>query len=322
MKAIRVHQIGGPGVLTFEDVTDPVPAADDVLVENRAIGVNFIDTYFRSGLYPAPLPFIPGNEGAGVVVAVGSAVASFKPGDRVLYSTTIGSYAERRTIKATQLVKLPRAMPFEIGAAMMLKGLTAEYLLHRTFMVKPGHTVLVQAAAGGTGQILSRWAKHLGATVIGTVGSEDKAVIARACGCDHVINYRTTSFSAAVKDITNGALCDVVYDGVGKTTFPEVLDCLKPFGMFVSFGSASGPIDAMNIGILGQKGSLYAARPILFTHIANPATLQAMAKNLFKAYRTGAIVIAPPTRFALKDAAEAHRALEGRETTGSIILVP
>jgi NADPH:quinone reductase len=219
-------------------------------------------------------------------------------------------------------VKLPKDVSFETAAAMMLKGLTAEYLLHRTYAVKKGDVILVQAAAGGTGQILVRWGKHLGATVIATVGSEDKAKIAKACGADHVINYSDRDFVADVKTLTQGALCHVAYDGVGKATFPAVLDTLRPFGLLASFGSASGPIDGFSMNLLGPKGSLYVTRPTLFTHTANPATLKAMAKNLFKAYANGAIKIAEPTIYKLKDAEKAHRMLEGRKTTGSTVFVP
>jgi NADPH:quinone reductase len=322
MKAVRVHKTGGPEVLTYEDVTDPAPAEGEVIIEQAAIGLNFIDTYFRSGLYPMPSPFILGNEGAGVITAIGEGVGGFRKGDRVAYAGAIGAYAERRAIKATGIVKLPKDISFETAAAMMLKGLTAEYLLHRTCKVKKGDIILVQAAAGGTGQLLTRWGKHLGATVIATVGTADKAKIAKACGADHVINYREADFVAEVKAFTKGALCHVAYDGVGKSTFPAVLDTLRPFGLLASFGSASGPIDGFSMNLLGPKGSLYVTRPTLFTHTSNPQTLKAMAKNLFRAYTEGAIKLAKPTIYKLKDAERAHRALEARETTGSTVFIP
>ncbi len=281
-KAIRIHAHGGPEVLSYEDVPTPQPKAGEVLVRQRAIGVNFIDVYFRTGLYAAPsMPFTPGNEGAGEVVAVGEGVSEFKPGDRVAYAMRIGSYAEERVIDAGALVKIPDGIAFETAAAMMLKGLTAQYLLRRTFPVKAGQTILIHAAAGGVGLIVSQWAKHLGCTVIGTVGSQDKAELAREAGCDHVILYRDEDFAARVKEITGGALCDVVYDGVGKATFPASLDCISPLGTFVSFGSASGPVDAFNIGILAQKGSLFATRPTLATYTMKREWLLEMAADLF-----------------------------------------
>ena len=323
VKAVRVHEHGGPEVLRYEDIELPPPGAGEVRMRHTAIGLNFIDTYFRSGLYPAPgMPFVLGNEGAGEVLAVGPGVADFKVGDRVAYTTAHGAYAEERNIAASQLIHVPEGVTDEQAAGMMLKGLTAEYLLHRTFVVKPGHVVLVHAAAGATGLILTQWAKRLGATVIGTAGSEEKAETARRAGCDHVILYRTEDFPARVKEITGGALCDVVYDGVGKTTFAGSLDCLKPFGMMASFGSASGPVDAFNLAVLAQKGSLYVTRPTLFTHIRERATLVEMADRLMKAVGSGAITIPVSARFPLAKAADAHRALEGRETSGSTILLP
>ena len=323
VKAVRVHEHGGPEVLRYEDIELPPPGAGEVRMRHTAIGLNFIDTYFRSGLYPAPsMPFALGNEGAGTVLSVGPDVSDFKPGDRVAYTTAHGAYAEERNIAASQLIHVPDGVTDEQAAGMMLKGLTAEYLLHRTFVVKPGHVVLVHAAAGATGLILTQWAKRLGATVIGTAGSEEKAETARRAGCDHVILYRTEDFPARVKEITGGALCDVVYDGVGKTTFAGSLDCLKPFGMMASFGSASGLVDAFNLAVLAQKGSLYVTRPTLFTHIRERATLVEMADRLMKAVGSGAITIPVSARFPLAKAADAHRALEGRETSGSTILLP
>lgn len=323
VQVIRIHQHGGPEVLTLEDAPLAAPQPGEVQIEQKAIGLNFIDTYFRTGLYPAPsMPFTPGNEGAGVVIAVGEGVTGFKPGDRVAYVGTLGAYASARNIAATSLVQMPDAVSFDAAAAMMLKGLTAEYLLFRTYKVQKGDTILVHAAAGGTGLILCQWAKKLGATVIGTVGSAEKGKLAMAHGCDHIINYTTEDFAARVKDITKGALCAVVYDGVGKTTFPASLDCLKPFGVFVSFGSASGPVEAFNIGVLASKGSLYATRPTLFTHIGHRPTYEAMAERLFSAVADGTLSIPARNTFPLAKAADAHRALEGRATTGSTILVP
>jgi NADPH2:quinone reductase len=322
-KAIRIHNYGGPEVMAYEDVPTPQPKAGEVLIRQTAIGLNFIDVYHRTGLYPAAsMPFTPGSEGAGEVLAVGEGVAEFKPGDRVAYGMTVGAYAEERVIPAKVLVKVPDGIDDDTAAAMMLKGLTAQYLLRRTFRVEPGQTILIHAAAGGVGLIVSQWAKHLGCTVIGTVGSEDKAALARQNGCDHVILYRQEDFVARVKEITKGEGCEVVYDGVGKATFPASLDCLKPFGCFVSFGSASGPIEAFNIGILAQKGSLYATRPTLGTHVAKRETLLAMADELFSVVKAGHVKIPVHSRVGLAQAADAHRALESRETTGATVLKP
>lgn len=323
VRVVRVASYGGPEVLKVEDVALAAPGAGEVQVEHKAIGLNYIDTYFRSGAYQAPsLPFTPGNEGAGVVKAVGAGVSGFKPGDRVAYVGTLGAYAEARNIAAGSLVKLPAKVSFETAAAMMLKGLTAEYLLFRSFKVKPGHTILIHAAAGGTGTLLVQWARAIGATVIGTVGSPEKAKLAKGYGAHHVINYNAEDFAARVKEITKGALCDVVYDGVGKATFPASLDCLKPFGTFVSFGSASGAIEAFDIGLLAKKGSLYATRPTLFTHIGNAETYAAMAKRLFSAVGKGVVKVPIDQRFPLAKVQDAHVALEGRKTTGSTVLQP
>lgn len=322
VKAIRIHKTGGPEVLQVEDITLPEPGQGEVLVQNRAIGLNFIDTYFRTGLYPTQLPFVPGNEGAGEVVSVGPGVTEFKPGDRVAYVATLGSYAEQRIVPVNSVVALPEAVSFEAAASMMLKGLTAEYLLHRTYQVKAGDTILVHAAAGGTGLILCQWGKALGATVIGTVGSQEKAELAKANGADHAILYREEDFVARVKEITGGKLCAVVYDGVGKDTFVKSLDCLRPFGLLAGFGNASGAVEPFNLGLLAQKGSLYVTRPTLFTHIGNRETMVAMAKNLFDTIASGKVVVPVNAKFALTDAAEAHRALESRGTTGSTVLLP
>lgn len=323
VKAIRIHKTGGPEVLQLEDITLPPPGPGELLVRNRAIGLNFIDTYFRTGLYPAPhLPFVPGNEAAGEVVSVGAGVTEFKPGDRVAYVATLGSYAEERIVAVNSTVALPEAVSFEAAASMMLKGMTAEYLLHRTYKVKPGDTILVHAAAGGTGLILCQWGKALGATVIGTVGSKEKGELAKAHGADHVILYREEDFVAQVKEITGGKLCAVVYDGVGKDTFLPSLDCLQPFGVVASFGNASGAVEPFNLGLLAAKGSLYVTRPTLFTHIAKRETMVEMAANLFGAVASGKVVVPVNASFALADAANAHRALEGRGTTGSTVLIP
>ncbi|MGO4129684.1 quinone oxidoreductase [Inquilinus sp. YAF38] len=321
MRAIRVHRHGGPEVLTYEEVGIGLPGPGEVLVRNRAIGLNFVDTYFRSGTYAPPrLPFIPGNEGAGEVVAVGEGVAGFAPGDRVAYVETLGAYAEQRIVPGHFLVHLPDAIDFETGAAMMLKGLTAQYLLRRTFKVGPGHTVLMHAAAGGVGLILTQWAKHLGATVIGTVGSPEKAALARANGCDHVLDYR--DFAVRVREITGGQGCDVVYDGVGRATFEASLDSLRPFGTFVSFGSASGAIPPFDITLLMQKGSLFATWQLLFEHLRKREDVLAMSQDLFDVVASGAVTVPVHARLPLAEAAEAHRRLEARETTGATVLLP
>jgi NADPH:quinone reductase len=322
--AVRVHKHGGPEVLTYEDVPVKDPGPGEVRVKNTAIGLNYVDTYFRTGLYPAPggFPFVLGSEGAGVVTAVGQGVTEFKPGDRVAYQAGLGSYAAERVIAADRLVKVPDGIDDKTAAAMLLKGMTAAYLLQRTFVVKPGHTVLAHAAAGGTGLIIIQWARHLGATVIGTVGSKEKAEIAKSHGCHHVINYATENFVERVGEITKGAKCEVVYDGVGKATFPASLDCLKPFGMLVSFGSASGAIEAFNLGILAQKGSLYVTRPTLNTHGAKRESLVELANQLFDVVKSGAVKIEVNQTYALKDAEKAHRDLESRRTTGSTVLIP
>ncbi len=321
-KMIRVHTVGGPEALVYEDVELAPPGPNEVRIKQKAVGLNFIDVYHRTGLYPQPMPFTPGSEGAGDVVAVGSAVTEFKPGDRVAYGTAIGAYAEERNIPAANLVHLPEAISYETAAAMMLKGLTAQYLLRQTYVVKPGDTILFHAAAGGVGLIAGQWAKHLGATVIGTVGGTDKIKLAKDNGYDHVIDYKNEDFVARVKEITGGKLCPVVYDGVGKTTFPASLDCIRPRGLFVSFGNASGPVDAFNLGLLAQKGSLFATRPTLFGYAGQRDALIAMAKDLFDVVASGAVKIPVHHRYALKDVAEAHKALEARKTTGASVLLP
>jgi NADPH:quinone reductase len=321
--AVRVHKTGGPEVLTYEDVEVPAPGAGQIRIKQHASGVNFIDTYFRSGLYPAPsMPFVSGNEGAGEVVTLGSGVADFKVGDRVGYVAPLGAYSEERVLQADRAVKIPDAISYEEAAGMMLKGMTAEYLVQRTFKVQKGHNVLIHAAAGGVGLILGQWANHVGANVIGTVGSKEKAELAKANGYHHTILYRDEDFVERVKDITKGAMCEVVYDGVGNDTFPKSLDCLKPLGMFVSFGSASGPIKAFDINLLQFKGSLFATRPTLNTYNAKREALLKSAADLFQVVSSGKVKIPVNQKYPLKDAQKAHRDLEGRKTTGSIILVP
>jgi NADPH2:quinone reductase len=323
MKAIRVHRHGGPEVLAYEDIDIGQPGPGEIRIRNRAIGLNFVDIYFRSGAYAPPaLPFTPGNEGAGEVVSVGPGVEGFAPGDRVAYVETLGSYAEERIVPAHFLVPLPDAIDFETGAAMMLKGLTAQYLLRRTVRVEAGHTVLVHAAAGGVGLILTQWAKHLGATVIGTVGSPEKAALARRNGCDHVIEYGREDFVARVREITGGRGCDVVYDGVGKVTFPGSLDCLRRFGTVVSFGAASGPVEPFDIGVLMRKGSIFATSQLLFDHLARREDVLAMSADLFRVVADGAVTVPVHARLPLAEAAEAHRRLEARLTTGATVLLP
>jgi len=322
--AVRVHKVGGPEVLTYEDIPVAQPGPGQVKVRNHACGVNFIDTYFRMGMYPSPvgLPFVSGNEGAGEVIAVGPGVTEVKIGDRVGYVSGLGAYAAERLLPADRAVKLPDNISYEQAAAMMLKGLTVQYLVRQTYKVQKGDNVLIQAAAGGIGLIACQWANHLGANVIGTVGSKEKGELARKHGAHHTILYRSEDFPAKVKEITGGKMCAVVYDGVGKETFPASLDCLKPLGMFVSFGSASGQIEAFNINILQTKGSLFATRPTLNTYAAKREDLLKMASELFEVVGSGAVKIPVNQKYPLKDAQKAHRDLEGRATTGSTILLP
>ena len=322
--AVRVHKHGGPEALTFEDIEIGAPGQGQIKVKQHACGINFIDTYFRMGMYPSPvgMPFVAGNEGAGEVIAVGPGVSDLKIGDRVAYVVALGGYAAERLMPADRAVKLPEKISYEQAAGMMLKGMTAQYLLNRTFKVGKGTTVLMHAAAGGVGLILCQWANHLGATVIGTVGSKEKAELAKANGCHHTILYRDEDFVARVKDITGGKLCDVVYDGIGKTTFPGSLDCIRPLGMFVSFGSSSGQIEAFNINILQAKGSLFATRPTLNNYVARREDLVATANDLFEVVMSGKVKIPINQKYPLKDAQQAHRDLESRGTTGSSILIP
>jgi NADPH2:quinone reductase len=320
--AVRFHKTGGPEVLTYEQVEVGEPGPGQIKLKQRAIGINFIDVYFRIGLYPAPqLPFVAGNEGAGDVIAVGAGVTDIKVGDRVAY-VNAGSYAEERLLPADRAVKLPDGISYEQAAGMMLKGMTAEYLVRRTYKLQKGSTCLVHAAAGGVGLILCQWANHIGATVIGTAGSKEKAELAKKHGAHHTILYREEDFAARVKEITGGKLCDVVYDGVGKDVFPASLDCIRPLGMFVNFGNASGPVPPFPMLTLTQKGSLYATRPTLNTHTAKREDLLSVANSLFDVVKSGAVKIPVNHTYKLKDAAQAHTALEARQTTGSMILVP
>ena len=322
--AVRVHKHGGPEVLTYEDVDIPAPGQGQIKIKQHASGINFIDCYFRMGMYPSPvgMPFIAGNESAGEVSAVGPGVTDLKVGDRVAFVGPLGGYAAERNVPADRAVKLPDNISYEQAAGMMLKGLTVQYLLNRTYKVGKGTVCQIHAAAGGVGLIACQWANHLGATVIGTVGSKDKAEMAKKNGAHHTILYRDEDFVAKVKEITSGKLCDVVYDGIGKDTFPGSLDCLHPLGYFVSFGSASGQIDAFNINILQAKGSLFATRPTLNHYAAKREDLQSMAKDLFQVVGSGGVKIPVNQTYKLKDAKKAHEDLENRGTTGASILVP
>jgi len=323
INAIRVHQTGGPGVLQYEQIEIGEPGAGEAKVRHEAIGLNFIDVYFRTGLYKAAqMPFTPGNEGAGIVVAVGSGVENLKVGDRVAYAATPGSYAEERILPADRLVKVPDSIELKTAAAMMLKGMTAQYLLRQTFVVKPGHTILFHAAAGGVGLIAGQWAKHLGATVIGTAGSEEKIALAKAHGYDHVINYRTENFVERVKELTGGEGVNVVYDSVGRDTYMGSLDVLKPLGMFACFGQSSGVIPPFDLNLLAQKGSLFATRPTLFNYVAKRAELEKTANELFDVVASGAVKIEINQTYALKAVRKAHEDLEARKTTGASILLP
>ena len=323
-KAIRVYEYGGPEVMKFEDLPLAEPGPGQIRVKQAAIGVNFIDIYFRTGAYKSPhLPYTPGKEGAGTVSAVGEGVTPFKRGDRVAYgSVPDGCYAEEAVIPAAAAVPIPDGVDEKTAAAMMLKGLTVEYLLHRTYAVKPGDTILWHAAAGGVGLIACQWAKHLGATVIGTAGSPEKAELAKQNGCDHVILYREEDVAKRVREITGGKGVPVVYDGVGQATLMGSLDSLAPLGLLASFGSASGPIKALDLGLLAAKGSLYVTRPTLFTYASRPEILAEMAKNLFSVVQSGAVRIPVNRTYKLSEAQQVHRDLAGRETTGSTVMVP
>ncbi len=319
--AIRVHEYGGPEVMRWDEVEVPAPGPGQAKIRHHFAGLNFIDVYHRTGLYPQPsLPFVLGAEGAGEVIETGADVDWLKPGDRVAYASVIGAYAEERLIPAERLVKLPDGIETKMAAAMMLQGMTVQYLIRRTYEVGPGTVVLFHAAAGGVGLIASQWASHLGAEIIGTVGSEEKGELAKANGCTHVINYKTENFVERVKEITGGQGVDVVYDSIGKDTFPASLDCLKPRGYWVTFGNASGPVPPFEIGILAAKGSLFATRPTLNSYIATRDELIATAEDLFDVVQKGHVNITVNQTYALKAAADAHRDLEARKTTGSTVL--
>ncbi|MCZ4304237.1 quinone oxidoreductase [Zoogloeaceae bacterium G21618-S1] len=321
--AIRFHETGGPEVLRWEAVDVPPPAAGEVTLRQHAVGLNFIDTYHRSGLYPVPLPSGIGLEGAGEVVAVGAGVVELRIGDRVAYAGgPIGAYAQRRNMPADRLVKLPDTISYDQAAAMMLQGMTAQYLLRQTYRVQPGDTILIHAAAGGVGLIACQWAKVLGATVIGTVGSDEKAALAKAHGCDHTILYNRENFADRVREITGGKGVPVVYDSIGKDTFMDSLSCLRPRGMMVTYGNATGPVAPFDLGLLAKMGSLFVTRPTLFGYAAERADLVAMAGELFDIVGSGKVKIEVRQRYALADAAQAHRDLEARKTTGSTVLDP
>ncbi|MEX2164895.1 MAG: quinone oxidoreductase [Sulfuricaulis sp.] len=322
-KAIRVHHVGGPEVLRWEDVDPGKPAKDEVLLRHTAIGLNFIDVYHRTGIYPVErLPFTPGLEGAGVIEAVGDGVSDLKVGDRVAYAGAIGSYAERRLAPAAKLVRIPDGIDDQTAAAMMLKGMTVQYLLTGCYPVKRGDTILFHAAAGGVGTIACQWAKHLGATVIGTVGSEQKAKLARDHGCDYPVITTKEDFVQRVREITKGAGVAAVYDSVGKDTFMRSLDCLRPLGMMVSFGQSSGLVPPFDIGILSKKGSLFLTRPTLMTYTAKREDLLSRSRQLFDVVKNGVVKIEINQTFPLKEAVKAHEALEARRTTGSTVLLP
>ena len=322
--AIVVREKGGPEVLRHETIEVPAPARGEALVRHSAIGLNYIDVYYRAGWYTPPgYPFVPGMEGAGIVEAVGPDVVELAAGDRVAYaSRPLGAYAAARCIPADRLVKLPDDVDDRTAAAIMLKGLTVQYLFRQTYRLKGDETIVFHAAAGGVGLLACQWARALGVKMIGTVGSDDKAKLAREHGCTHTIVYTRENFVDRVKEITGGKGVAVVYDGVGKDTFPASLDCLQPRGMFVSYGNASGPVAAFNLGMLAQKGSLYATRPTLVNYATDRESLNAMASELFGMVRSGKIKADVRQTFALKDAAEAHRALQSRQTTGSTLLLP
>jgi NADPH:quinone reductase len=320
--AIRIEQHGGPEVMKWEEIEVGDPGPGQVRVRNTAIGLNYIDTYHRSGLYPMPMPLIIGSEGAGVVEAVGPKVKELKAGDRVAYAGPIGAYAEVLLRPADRLVKIPNGIDDQDAAAMMLKGMTAWYLCRRTYRVKEGDTVVIHAAAGGVGQILSQWVKQLGGTVIGTVGSEEKVALAKKAGCKHVIVSTKEKVAERVKEITKGKGVPVVYDGVGKDTFVDSLDCLAPLGLMASFGNASGAVPPVNIGILAQKGSLFLTRPTLGNYTATREDLDTAARELFAVVKKGAVKVKINQTYPLREAAQAHVDLQSRKTTGQTVLLP
>ena len=322
-RAIRIHTPGGPEAMKWEEVAVGDPGQGEARVRHTAVGVNYIDTYHRSGLYKVPLPSGLGSEGAGVVEAVGAGVDGVKPGDRVAYcGGPLGSYSEARVMPADRLVKLPDGISDRVAATLMLKGLTTQYLFRQIYKLKAGDTILFHAAAGGVGLIACQWARALGVTMIGTVGSDEKAELAKANGCMHTIVYTRENFVERVKALTGGKGVPVVYDGIGKDTFPASLDCLVPRGLFVSYGNASGPVPPFDILLLSQKGSLMVTRPTLFTFANNRENIAAMSGEMFDLVKSGKIVSEPRQTVPLKDAADAHRALESRKTTGATILVP
>jgi len=322
-KAIQCFSNGGPEVMEYVDVQVGEPGAGEARVRHHAIGLNYIDVYFRTGLYPQPMPAGLGMEGAGVIEAVGPDVKHVKPGDRVAYAChPPGAYADVRVMPAGSLVKLPDSISFETAAAMMLQGLTVQYLFHRTFALKGGETILFHAAAGGVGLIACQWARALGVTMIGTVGSDEKAELAKSHGCTHIINYNTENFVERVKELTSGKGVPVVYDSIGKDTFLGSLDCLAPLGMMVSYGSASGPVPPFSLNELASRGSLFITRPTLFSYAAQRDDLEAMAADVFRMVESGKVKIEINQRYALKDVQQAHRDLESRKTTGSTILLP
>jgi NADPH:quinone reductase len=321
-KAIRIHAYGGPEVMHWEDVPTPEPGPGEALIRHAAVGLNYIDVYFRTGLYKTTLPTVLGMEGAGTIIAVGDGVATFKPGNRVAYAGgPLGAYATERVIATDRLVKLPDLIDFTTAAAMMLQGMTAQYLLHRTHEVKAGETIVVHAAAGGVGLIMCQWAKHLGATVIGVVSTQQKAELARQNGAAHVV-VGYADLPAEVKRITGGAMVPVVYDSIGKDTFMVSLDCLAPLGLMVSFGNASGPVPPVDLGLLNARGSLFLTRPSLGTYTATRADLERVANDLFDVVQKGAVKIRVNQTLPLREAAAAHTALESRKTTGSTVLLP
>jgi NADPH2:quinone reductase len=321
-RAFVVREHGGPEQLQLEDLEVAAPGPGQLKIRNRAIGLNFVDVYQRTGLYPTPLPYVAGNEGAGEVIAVGPDVQGFKPGDRIAYQGPVGAYADERLLPAERAVHLPDSIPYETAAAALLKGATAFYLLHWTHELKAGESTLIHAAAGGTGQILVQWAKAIGATVVATAGSEEKCDLVRELGADLVVNYKTDDFVARTKEFTQGRGVDVVYDGVGKATFEPSLDCLRVRGLMVSFGNASGPVSMPRLGILADKGSLYVTRPTGAGYFRQPEDLRTAADALFNMIELGKIKIAVAQQRPLAEAADAHRALEARETTGSTVLIP
>ena len=321
--AIQIHETGGPEVMRYEEAAVGAPGPGEARIRQTAVGLNYIDVYFRMGLYPSPaLPFSPGMEGAGEVVALGEGVDDLAVGDRVAYAGVLGAYREERIIAADRLVRVPDSVGDVAAASMMLQGMTVRYLLKSSYPVKSGDAILVHAAAGGVGLIACQWAKHLGATVIGTVGSDEKARFARAHGCDHPIVYTRENVVERVREATGGAGVPVVYDAVGKDTFADSLDCLRPAGTMVSFGQSSGSIPPFDVGVLGAKGSLYLQRPTLMSYTARREDLLAMAADLFDVVGSGAVKILTNQTYPLSEAAEAHRALEGRRTTGSTVLLP